>query len=449
MRTGSKVMLAVSFVLIGTGARAQSAASGELRPLAERYIDTRGGLSVDDGVTRAVDREPSLRAARAELDAARGRRVQSGLRPNPTASFERREEPAGTDNQTVFNVEWPLDLFRRSTRVTVADREVEATEQAVGDRIRALVADVRMRYGHAAAAVRDVAVADNLAVSARRELDLLRQRVDEGASTPLERDLLDVELRRLEAERFLAAGRAEAALFELKRIMGMPADAPLMLRDTLETLISSDQGSGTQANDASSVPALDAPMVRGRSDVREAEARVRVADSRIERARSEGRLDVSLFGSYMRMDAGFSQRGFDEQGGLERVRGAFHYVAGGAMVTLPLRNRNQGEVAAAQAERVGAAARLEAAQLAAQVEISAAAAQDAAARQALVLSEGSVVLARQNLDVMRQTYELGRATVSEVLAEQRRYLDVERAYTDTLQAAYEARTALRRARGEL
>ena len=57
-------------------------------------------------------------------------------------------------------------------------------------------------------------------------------------------------------------------------------------------------------------------------------------------------------------------------------------------------------------------------------------------------------LARQNLDTIRQTYELGRATVSDVLAEQRQYLDVERAYTATLKAAYEARTALQRARGE-
>lgn len=443
-------MLAVSFVLIGTAARAQSAAPpGERRPLAERYVDTRGGLSVGDAVARAVEGEPSLRAARAELDVAHGRRVQSALRPNPTTSFERREEPAGTDNQTLFNVEWPLDLFRRSARVTVADREIEATEQAVDDRVRALVAEVRMRYGQAAAAVRDVAVADNLAISAERELDLLRQRVEEGASTPLERDLLDVELRRLEAERLLAMGRADAALFELKRMIGMPADAPLMLRDTLETLVSSDRVSGTPANDASSVPPLDAPMVRGRSDVREAEARVRVADSQIERARAEGRFDVSLFGSYMRMHAGFPQRGFGEQGRLERVRGTFHYLAGGAMVTVPLRNRNQGEVAAARAARVGAAARLEAAQLAAQAEIAAAAALDSAARQALVFAEGSVLLARQNLDVTRQTYELGRGTVSGVLAEQRRYLDVERAYTDTLRAAYEARTALRRARGEL
>jgi outer membrane protein TolC len=50
--------------------------------------------------------------------------------------------------------------------------------------------------------------------------------------------------------------------------------------------------------------------------------------------------------------------------------------------------------------------------------------------------------------VVGQSYELGRVTVFEVLAERRRYLDAERAYTEALRAAYEARTALNRARGD-
>jgi outer membrane protein TolC len=50
--------------------------------------------------------------------------------------------------------------------------------------------------------------------------------------------------------------------------------------------------------------------------------------------------------------------------------------------------------------------------------------------------------------VVSQTYELGRLTVFDVMSEQRRYLDVERAYTQALREAYEARTALDRARGE-
>ena len=82
-------------------------------PVAQQYVDPVNGLSLDQAVARALEQEPSLRAARSEIDVARGMRLQASLRPNPTISFERREEPAGTDNQTMFAVEWPLDLFRR------------------------------------------------------------------------------------------------------------------------------------------------------------------------------------------------------------------------------------------------------------------------------------------------------------------------------------------------
>ena len=176
---------------------------------------------------------------------------------------------------------------------------------------------------------------------------------------------------------------------------------------------------------------------------------MRLSDARIDQARREGRVDISLFGTYMRMDAGFPQQGFGPTGALERVRGRFNYVAGGAMVMVPLFNRNQGQVAAAQAERTGAEARREAAELAARAEVAAAQARDAQAQRAVTLYSGRVrTLARQNLDVVRQTFDLGRATVFDVLTEQRRYLDIEHAYTTALREAWEARAALKRALGE-
>lgn len=425
-------------------AQTPKAASETVDPLLESYVDPQNGLSLTAAIAQAIQREPTLRASRTGIEAARGIRLQAGLRPNPSVSFERREEPAGTDTQTLAQVEWPLDLFRRASRVALADRELEATERQVDDKTRLLVGDVRMRYGQAAAAVRDLAIADNMAASARREIALIRRRVDEGAMPPLERDLLEVELLRLESERLVAAGQAQAALYNLKRTLGVPIDAPLKLRDTLETLAppASVEPETEPARPADVAPPLD------RTDIREAEARVRLADARAERLRNDARFDVSLFGAYMRMDTGFPQRGFDETGGLARVRGVFNYISAGATVTVPLRNRNQGELAAARAERDGAQALLEATQLSAHAEVSAAASQEAQARRALAFAGASVRLARQNLDVVRQTYELGRGTVSDVLAAQRRYLDVERGYTETLKVAYEARAAVQQARGE-
>jgi outer membrane protein, heavy metal efflux system len=161
-------------------------------------------------------------------------------------------------------------------------------------------------------------------------------------------------------------------------------------------------------------------------------------------------MDVSLFGAYTRMDAGFPQRGFGASGELERVRGLFHYVSGGARVVVPLLNRNQGQVAAARAERSGAQARHEAVELAARAEAAAAESRERYARQAVAVYAGSArALARKNLDVVAQTFELGGGTVFDMLAELRRFLEIERAYTGALREAWEARAELQRALGEV
>jgi outer membrane protein, heavy metal efflux system len=413
-----------------------------------RYVDPVGGLSLEQAVARALEHEPSLRAIRGEIDVAKGTRLQSGLRPNPSLSFERRDEPGGTDNLTTVSIMWPLDLFRRAGRMAVADREVVIAGLAAADRERLLAAEVRTQYGAVLASVRETAIFDEVIATIQRQHELLRARAAEGASPPLDRDVLDIELRRLRADQVMRVGRLETAMVSLKRLLGMRPDASLTVRDTLEAMVLRES-SGPSASPPAAASASRA-IDEHRADVRQAAVRVDLAEAKLDRAEREGRFDVSLFGSYMRMDSGFPQRGFGAAGELERVRGQFNYVSAGATVTLPLLNRNQGDVASARAERASAAAALDASRLNAEAETVSARLQYDRARQALdVYGEGTRTLARQNLTVVGQSYELGRVTVFDVLAEQRRYLDVENAYTEVLRAAYDARTALNLALGDV
>ena len=307
----------------------------------------------------------------------------------------------------------------------------------MADRERLLAADVRARYGELLAEIRDLGVLDELVMSVGRQHGLLTARVGEGASPALDRDLVEIELRRWQADRLLQAGRTDAALYALKRALGLSADVPLTVRSDLEAAVM-QQAPVT----------LPQAMIDQRPDVQAAGARVGVADARQDLARRSGRFDVSLVASYSRMTTAFMQRGFGPGGGLETVGGTMNYVSGGVMVMVPLFNRNQGEIAAAEAERAGAAATFEAAKLDAAAEIASARAADARAREAADLFTGGARdLALRNLDVVRQTYELGRATVFDVLAEQRRYLEFERAYTGALRMAFEARTSLLKASG--
>lgn len=432
------ITLLWSGLAVAASAYGQNAA--ERVALGRSYVDESTGLGLDAAIARAHEREPSLQAVRAEVEAARGRREQAGLRPNPSVSVGHRTEPAGTDALTSVELSLPLDLFRRRGRIQTADREIEATHLMLTDRERLLAADVRLQYGVAAGWAREVTVADDVVSTAQRQLTVVRARVEAGRTPRLEGDLLEVEVRRLETLRHLAGGRADAAMVELKRLLGMPPDEPLRLRETLETLVAA--GTAPPPHESSVATA-------SRPDVREAAVRVRLADARIDQARREGRIDVSLFGGYMRMDAGFAQQGFGASGAVERVRGQFHYVTAGAMVMLPVWNRNQGQVAATRAEHAAAQARHAAAQLAARAEVAAAEVRETSAQNVVGLYTGGLrALARQNLDVVRQTVDLGRGTVSDVLTEHRRYLEIEQAYTTALREAWDAHVELLRARGE-
>ena len=433
----------VSVVIIAAAVFSASVRGQEIQRPASTppYIDEQRGMTLDEAIARALAQEPGLRAARTDIDVARGQREQAGLRPNPTVMFERRHEPGGTDRLTSIGVDWPLDLFRREGRVQTADQEVAATQFGVADRERLLAADVRLQYGLAAAAAREVSVVDDLVETMRRQLTAVRGRASEGAIPPLDRDRMEVEVHQLQADRVRASGRADVAILHLKQLLGMAPEEPLTLREDIERLVA------RTAADTSSEKLMS---TSSRPDVQYADSQLTTAEARADLAQREGRPDVSVFGNYMRMDAGFPQFGVGPSGGAERVRGQFNYVSVGAKIGLQLFNRNQGNLAKAQAERAGAQARLDAVTLAARSDVAAARIRDTRAREVVALySEDTRTLARRNLDVVRQTFDLGRGTVFDVLTEQRRYLDFEQAGTTALREAWEAHAALKKALGEV
>ena len=130
-----------------------------------------------------------------------GAQAQAELRPNPSVSFSQQQEPAGTDNQTRIELQWPLDLFRKSGRVAVADREIDAAHQATANRERLLSASVRMKYGEVLTAVRTLSVTEQLLSATTGSVRWSTSRVEQGAAPPLDRDMLRVEEQKLEAER--------------------------------------------------------------------------------------------------------------------------------------------------------------------------------------------------------------------------------------------------------
>ncbi len=306
-------------------------------------------LTVDQLVRLAVARASELRAARYDTAVAGGQVVQAGLRSNPvlTASQE-----LGGPVSSTFAVEWPLDLFRRPARIDVAERTRDLAALSVESRTRLIAAAVHEQAGRLLAARRIVEVTNEALAAARRMRDLLDRRVTEGGVPKLEANLAAVEALRIEADAALAAGEAEAADIELKALAGFPPDAALVITDALEPLVRA-----APATNPASAATLDA-----RPDIREALARLTLADARAELARQEGRFDITVTGGYTRMDVEFPQQGFDNRGVRVPIEDIFHSVTLGARVTLPIFHQNQGALSSALAERRSAEATLEAEQ---------------------------------------------------------------------------------------
>jgi cobalt-zinc-cadmium efflux system outer membrane protein len=396
------------------------------------------GVTVEQLVALALQQAPELQVARTEIGVTSGQVTQAALRPNPIVSSLHEHEPGGM-MITGADVEWPLDLFRRPARMAVAQRMADVTSLSIRDRERLLASAVREQAGRVLAARRNLELTNEALTTARRTRDLLDRRVTEGGSTKLDANLAAVEAMRLEADAALAAGELEGATIELRALVGLAPDAPLALSESLESLAA-----------APPVPRLTATAaIEARPDLREAIARIQLADARAEHAQRETRPDVSVLGGWTRSHWTFPQLGLNHQGNPVPIQNTFHMYIVGAKVTLPFSNRNQGTLASVQAEKAGAELLFAARQRAARAEIDAAVAREREARRAVEIYSTSVrELARQNVDVMLEAYDLGRFPLSDVLTEQRRYLEVEGAYTNVLLRAYEASAAVARAFGE-
>jgi len=399
-----------------------------------------GDVTVDDLVARALADNPDLQATQAEVDAAHGRLQQAGLRPNPMLDLGVQKNVAGPDNNLTASVTLPLDLNgRKAGRVGVATGELEMKRTQVAERARRLRADVRMKAGELLAAQRNLRFTEELLQVNRDALGLLQARVRQGAAPPLDENLLRVEVNRLEASRRLLGSQVEVRALEVKTLVGLGPEAPLALRDDLRPApVPVDLHTGlTRA-------------LAARADLLMARAEVTMAEAMSQKEKAEGRWDASVNVGYMRQDFGYDLRGLTASGSTQPITDVFHYVGAGVSITLPVRNQNQGNIAAALASTAAAQRRLAFVTLTIRQEVTAAFTRYDAAQRALdIYTEGVREVARQNLAVVRQTSTLGRAALLDVIAEQRRYIDVETGYTDAVKQVYDAVVDIERAVGTL
>jgi outer membrane protein, heavy metal efflux system len=406
-------------------------------PALSRYFDPKNGMTADEAVAYALAHNADLLASRKDVDAARALVKQAALRANPMIDVERKEQLNGSDNQTMVSATLPLELGgRRSSRILVAQRDLEMKEQLLADRERLLAAEVKTKFGQALGEMLKLAFTENLLTTTDRGYRLVTARVTEGRTAPLEQNMVLVEVNRIKSVRETEDGKVQIALLELRNLIGMTPEEPLRLRGDLNPVV----------EPLPSVAVVTQVALNQRPDVQAARAAETLADAQIEQARSEGRFDASVSTKYELMNSGFPQKGFDDTGVLVPIEGRFHSLTVGVNLNLPVRNRNQGTIEAAVAEKEAATRRREFVELTVKREIAASFARyEQSMKAAEIYRVGVRDQANANLEVVRQTYELGSKTLLDFIAEQRRFIEVESSFIDSLLETYLARVDIERA----
>ncbi len=403
----------------------------------EPYVDPAQGALAIDLVRRALASNAELAAVRIEIDRARARLRQAGLRPNPSVDFERQNgvfnSPGESSTSVGFSL--PLELAgQRGRRIDFARVALEASAAEVADRERRLASEVRLAYAEALAAVRELEVTQSLNTVDVETARIVEVRMNEGDAAPLELNLLRAEVDRLRARRVLIEGRLQVSLLKLKQLTGIPADELLRLRETLVAPLLLEPPATLEA-------AVEIAL-RTRPDLKFARLAEEVAQAGYRLAKAEAAPQVTAFTRY-----GQTSSAFDETpvGFLQDRDKLFSF---GVLITLPILNRNQGAKAEAQLAITQAQRRREFAESLVRAEVASAYRRYEAAQASFRLYEqGVIARSTQNVRTMRAAYEAGAYRVSELLAEQRRLIDSQREMTEALTERYRALAEMQAALG--
>lgn len=404
------------------------------------YLNPVDGTSVEDAVRYALDHHKGLLADRKLIDEAAGRLKQAALRANPTLDVSHTSD-LGDIAQGEFSigVSVPLELGgRRARRIEVAERELERMRFEVAERERRLAAEVRAKYGEAVEAARNLELNERLLEINQQSYGLIKARVEEGASAPLEQSMLRVEVGRIEAQRTTFDTRTAVLIEELKNLLGIAIEEKLQVRDEfIERPVTFTRAQLLEI------------AFKSRPDLQAARAAETVTAALFAQAKTEGKTDMSVFAEFGRQAIGFDQLGLNPTSSQpERVFMKSNMLKAGVTITLPVRNRNQGNIEAAVAASEEARLRREFTETMVRREVAAAYRRYEGAMRVLKTYNTDLLAASQsNLRVVRASYDLGHVRLTEVLAEQRRQVEVQTGYTGALKEYYAARAELESALG--
>ena len=349
---------ALLFVLtISTGALAQQPSPSpsppfdELQRARRPVIPQQPIMRLEDLESMATQRNPTLAQANAAVRAAEGRRRQAGLFPNPVAGYFLEEfafrSPGETAEQGVF-VEQTIPLGGKLSKARrVFEQEAnQAVAQAEAQRLR-VHSSIRLLYYETLGAQRLVELRDDLSALAREAVEITKELGNVGQADRPDQLEIEIEAERAEIEFLRAQNDWTRSWKSLAAMIGNPDLPPARLAGNLEDAL--PELAETQWLDT---------LLRESPEIRVAQTGVARARAALERARAERIPDLFLRGGL-----GYNYERFEPvqpsiAGQRKGLEGKLE-----AGVNIPIFNRNQGGIAAAEAEFAIAERELERVQL--------------------------------------------------------------------------------------
>lgn len=396
-------------------------------------------LTLTEARTIARRVSPDLRAAREAVAAAEARVRQAGAFPNPTLAYnhERTSRDGATNAQHVASIDQPLDVFgQRAARRDAAGLRVAAARARLDLTAAQLDLEVARAFAHALAGELRAALARQMAEAFTEARRVSNARLAAGDVSGYADRRLRLEAARyaaLAAQAALARDSARLALAGLlaDSAAGTPAIAAGAL--ALDARVLDSVGVTPAAGGAAAVPAaaradsLQALAFARRAELRVAELERDAAAAGIRLARTE-RLPVPVLSAGVK-----TERTPDGDG--------FRGFVAGVSLPLPLWDRREGAVAAAEADTRVLDAELAALRRQVAREVAEAlAASQAIEAQLAALRPRVVDDTEAALGAVRVAYAEGEITLVE-------WLDAVRAYQDAQStvAALQAESLIRRA----
>lgn len=378
-------------------------------------------LRLEDLEAMAIQKNPTLAQAEASIEAAEGRRRQAGLFPNPIAGYFLEEfafsSPGETMEQGAF-IEQTIPLggkLSKARRVFAREKD-QAVILAEAQRLR-VTNSIRVLYYETLGAQRLVELRDDLSQLAREAVEITKELANVGQADRPDQLEIEIEAERSEIDFLRAQNDWLRSWRTLAAMVGNPQLEPGRLADIPE-------GDLAPLNEAQLLDTL----LSQSPDIRVAQAGVERSRAVLARARAERIPDLFLKGGL-----GYNYERFEPvtPGLAGRRKGAEGRLEVG--VNVPIFNRNQGGIAAAEAELAIAERDMERLQLVTRSRFASAFQEYRNAQQMVERYRNHVLpRARQGYQMYLSSFRQMAAAYPQVLIAQRTLFQVEVEYARAL-----------------